>query len=538
MKWNVVYRIGIVWLCFGNMARAQDNINRNWYFGNAGLHFGTVPPTLLSDNAMDGIVSATEGSASISDTSGNILFYTDGDTVYNKLHQPMPNGFDLGGSFSTAQPASIVQWPDDDNRYVIFTTHGPNQEGAYSVVDMTLQNGLGDITNKNVFITDSSMEALLVIPHRECGKYWVLYRIEGTDRFEAFLFDADGLHSTPVASHAGNIPPPNSRVAYLSHSPDRSLLAFSCIYDTVFSLLRFDDATGQVSDFVNVQKELVYASCFSPDNRLVYISHSRWDDNLLPDAATNLISQYNLSSGQPAVIAGSRITVDSLQSATNGEFGQMRVGPDGVLYTVRAWSGALGTIQHPDVAGTGCQYTRDAFSLAPKNTWLGLPAVAYGNPFVSKPNLGPDVEVCQGPLTLAPQNQGEGMYSWNTGDTGVPLTATESGTYILTATLCGISQSDTVTVTVKNTGAGWTVPNIFTPNNDGINDVITPLMGDCGENSFYLYNRWGNLIYTYSSGTPTFNGKTTAGSPLSPGVYFYVYTQGNKKNEGAITLIR
>lgn len=537
MKYRFVFVMLAGCLVLGR-AYAQNRINQNWYFGDAGLDFGSTPPTLLTNSGMDALTGCTEGSASISDTAGNLLFYTDGDTVYNKNHQPMPNGFDLGGSFSVAQPASIVQWPGMDNRYAIFTTHDPQQHGRYSVVDMNLQNGLGDITDKNVYITDTVMEALLVVPHRDCGRYWVIYKIENTDRFEAYLFDVAGLHPVPVVSHAGTVPPPNARVAYLGGSPDRSLLAFSCVYDTVFSVLRFNDATGEISDLATIALESAYATCFSPDGRLLYIGHARWDQSLFPDAASNLISQYDLSTGQSAAIAASRFTVDSLQSSLNGEFGQMRVGNDGVLYTVRAWSGALGTIGQPNQTGAACQYTRDAFGIAPKNTWLGLPAIAYGNVPATKPQLGPDVYVCQGPVWLAPKNPLPPPYVWNTGSTDSAIAVTESGTYIVHADGCGTPQSDTVQVSIQQAAENWTVPNIFTPNNDGVNDFISPLVNGCDEADFRIYNRWGNLVYTYASDTPVFAGNTDTGAGLSPGVYFYVYSQGQQKRQGSITLIR
>jgi hypothetical protein len=53
-----------------------------WYFGNkAGLDFNFSPPKAISNPNMN----TSEGCSSISDRSGNILFYTDGKTVWNKL---------------------------------------------------------------------------------------------------------------------------------------------------------------------------------------------------------------------------------------------------------------------------------------------------------------------------------------------------------------------------------------------------------------------------------------------------------------------
>lgn len=86
---------------------AQNQAN-NWYFGvNAGLTFNTTPPSALTD----GVVNTAEGSATMSDASGNLLFYTDGITVWNRNHQIMPNGTGLLGDPSAAQSAIIVPKP-------------------------------------------------------------------------------------------------------------------------------------------------------------------------------------------------------------------------------------------------------------------------------------------------------------------------------------------------------------------------------------------------------------------------------------------
>jgi hypothetical protein len=61
----------------------------NWYFGNgAGITFNSGMPVALTNGAL----TTTEGVATISDNSGNILFYTNGLTVYNRYHIFMVNG--------------------------------------------------------------------------------------------------------------------------------------------------------------------------------------------------------------------------------------------------------------------------------------------------------------------------------------------------------------------------------------------------------------------------------------------------------------
>jgi len=59
-----------------------------WYFGeNAGLDFNSGVPVAL----LDGQLNTREGCATISDKNGNLLFYTDGITVWNRSHKIMQN---------------------------------------------------------------------------------------------------------------------------------------------------------------------------------------------------------------------------------------------------------------------------------------------------------------------------------------------------------------------------------------------------------------------------------------------------------------
>lgn len=87
-------------------AFSQKEAN-NWYFGaHAGITFNDGNPEVLMNSAM----SFQFGTSSISDSAGNLLFYTDGEHVYNRNHQQMPNGYDLKG-FSQSQTSMIVQRP-------------------------------------------------------------------------------------------------------------------------------------------------------------------------------------------------------------------------------------------------------------------------------------------------------------------------------------------------------------------------------------------------------------------------------------------
>lgn len=85
-----------------------------WYFGNnAGVDFNGITPVALEDSKM----STQEGCATIADASGNLLFYTDGTSVWNKKHEIMPNGNNLKGNSSSTQSAVVVRKPTSVTAY-------------------------------------------------------------------------------------------------------------------------------------------------------------------------------------------------------------------------------------------------------------------------------------------------------------------------------------------------------------------------------------------------------------------------------------
>ena len=112
----------------------------NWYFGvNAGLNFSSGAPVL----DLNGQLATNEGCGSISDANGDLLFYTDGITVWEKNHNQMPNGFGLMGDPSSTQSGIIIPLPGSEVIYYIFTVDSSAGDHGfrYSIVDMSFNNG-------------------------------------------------------------------------------------------------------------------------------------------------------------------------------------------------------------------------------------------------------------------------------------------------------------------------------------------------------------------------------------------------------------
>jgi gliding motility-associated-like protein len=85
-------------------------------------------------------------------------------------------------------------------------------------------------------------------------------------------------------------------------------------------------------------------------------------------------------------------------------------------------------------------------------------------------------------------------------------------------------------------------PNILTPNNDNINDVIDFSKYRFTEVQFYVYNRWGNLVYETNDVKAIWNGNNKNSEPLNDGSYFYILNgavDNSRKNlKGLVQLIR
>jgi gliding motility-associated-like protein len=82
------------------------------------------------------------------------------------------------------------------------------------------------------------------------------------------------------------------------------------------------------------------------------------------------------------------------------------------------------------------------------------------------------------------------------------------------------------------------IPNVFSPNADGLNDVF--LVDYKGSQAFKLdiYDRWGELLHSTRNKQAAWKGDNMKGFPVPEGVFFYDVTIGDKHYNGPVTLVR
>src|ERR1039458_4318412 len=231
-------------VCVPQLSRAQKQYDV-WYFGDrAGLDFNSGTPISIAG----GQINTIEGCASIcDDKTGAILFYTDGDTVWNRNNQVMPNGTGLLGNFSSTQSAMIIGDPSSDNRYYLFTCDqggyiGPNKGVNYSIVDMTLDGGLGDITTKNVHLLDSATEKITAVRQPNSCNSWVIAHKFNSNAFYVWEVNDTGIVLTPVNSNVGVVQTGSvdETIGYLVSSQDGTRLALALEVSGTIEILDFD----------------------------------------------------------------------------------------------------------------------------------------------------------------------------------------------------------------------------------------------------------------------------------------------------------
>jgi hypothetical protein len=374
-----VFNVTLFLLFYYLPLKPQAGPYSNWYFGaNAGLTFNSGAPVALTNGAL----TTTEGVATISDLSGNLLFYTNGVTVWDRNHTIMPNGNGLNGDVSSTQSSIIVPVPNS-NRYYIFTsdadaTTGSNFGICYSEVDMNGNSGFGVVTaNKNIPLHSPSSEKLCAVRHCNGVDIWVISRDWGNNIFRCWLVTQSGI-TVFSWSVAGVIVNGISQGSYgqLKASPDGSKL-LACYYGFAgnglnrVELYDFDVQTGFVTNAMNISTEVGAYGCeFSSTGQIIYVGTN----------GGNLI-QWNISSGVLSTIQSTRTVI----SAAGPFIGSLQRGPDNKIYVARNTT-SLSVINQPNVPGLGCNYTNLSVSLLGRNSRMGLPNFA---PLYPSPSIGP-----------------------------------------------------------------------------------------------------------------------------------------------------
>ncbi|CCH03228.1 PKD domain containing protein [Fibrella aestuarina BUZ 2] len=399
-----------------------------WYFGNnAGLDFAGGEPKPIDD----GKLSTIEGSASITDTKGNVLFYTDGITIFDKDGKPMQLFDPISGTLTTAaslsgnqrstQSAIIVPKPvcrGCDYEYYVYTTAEINgtRQVTYSIVDMRRNSGAGAITQQNLPVVSnttsaSSTERSASVRRDRDTTYWVMTHDYGTNCFRVDHLTAQlkteqkqyclgTAHDSPARGEGqmkfGPAPQPASTTATSGTGTSGTVVSGTATQGNSNTAVRpVAVVIPGDPNSTDPDRQKSYVEIFNfntetgelkgPDKRIDMgpAPPTSYGVEFSPDGSKVYVTQIgsvSSVSGVQTQTGPSRIiqyditdadpasTSAVVAESTQQQFGSLQIGPDGKIYVAVQGASSLGVIDNADGSGGT---TTNPFAKPPTFTLTG-----------------------------------------------------------------------------------------------------------------------------------------------------------------------
>jgi PKD repeat protein len=424
----------------------DEKFANTWYFGyKAGLDFNaatdSIPPKVLTDGQM----TAPAGSGIMSDGTGKILFYSNGDTIWNANGSIMTNGMGMGGNRLVTDGPLPIRLPGSPppgstgvaTRYLIFTQDaaGGPKGLSWSEIIIPAGGGPGTVTlaTKNTPLAKGTAEKMTGVFHKNGCDIWIIVHGWGDakagndNRGDAFLayrvrqVAGAGLGpvliDAPVISTVGSLHAPSvSPLGYrgqMKVTPDGKQLAVARYSEVLgdssstVELFGFDTNTGQVSAnprvpyIVDRGEGKYYGVGFSSGGKL-------YATVMNPPK----LLQFDVSGNGP-------VNKQSLplKQKTPVNLGSLQAAPDGKIYVARENQPALGFITYPDSVGAKARYADDSLTLQLSGRRSGLGLVNFNQSSLLR--VGPSAEITgcrQITFTAPPIDFDNKTYAWKFGD--------------------------------------------------------------------------------------------------------------------------
>lgn len=374
----------LVWLPQILLAQMHDN---TWFFGNKndtildndrGIQILTFPNGKLKieQNTQLQRFNFRETNTSFSDSSGNVLSYSNAVHMGNPIWEIMKNGdsitdaLEAGGAL-WCQWMICLPWPGHEKAHIYFyenegwfsTTSFHAKKLLFLEIDMNVNGGFGQVVIRDSLILEDTLVPgkINAIKHANGRDWWVLVNEENSNRYYRLLLNSEGVHivgnqtiGTTVYDGVGqSIFSPKGEHYAIYNTVSSSQGAYIDLYD-------FDRCEGL---FYNHRQYHFLTNgwggaSFSPNSRYLYINYF------------TKAFQYDL---EAAEVWASQVQVaeyDGYLDPFNTTFYNMQLAPDGKIYSSSTGSvSSLHVIHSPDEPGLACQYQQHGIELPTRNTF-------------------------------------------------------------------------------------------------------------------------------------------------------------------------
>ncbi|HQK97424.1 MAG TPA: hypothetical protein PLH61_05325, partial [Bacteroidia bacterium] len=360
-----------------------------WAFGDsAGINFNNLTnPQPIASN-----LDSRGSCVSISDTNGILLFYSGisintigfSASIYNGNNQLVANGDSIVGE-GWYNELLILPMPNFYKKFYVFSIDVSSYYGFYySIVDMNLNGGLGEVTIKNQTLHNIQMaDCLGAIKHANGRDWWLLMRTAANnfdDKYYRYLVSPNGIDSMP-AQQIGT----GSQTGFVEFKWNKQGDRMAMVnLPGLIELYDFDRCTGLLSNPVTIRQPVtanpspkIWSCEFSSTGDFLYISANP----IIPDSSR--LIQVDLRNYP------NNITMDTLWATYFPKVtaGALKRGPDDKIYFSCAYvppafnnypyadsmynyfNMNLGVINSPDSLGLACDFQPWSFYLGGKRTY-------------------------------------------------------------------------------------------------------------------------------------------------------------------------
>jgi len=411
---------------FDGSIQAQKDV---WNFGNGlGIDFYDISDVRIGTSA---IPIMSECAVTVFDSlTEEVLFYTDGSSIWDKNDQFIIDGEDLGGNFSTSQSTAVIQHPGIEDSYYIFSLEdiGSSEGNLYYTLVSTTNSEI-EVLEKKVFVHSNLTEKMIGVKG-SCNTAWIVVHERNSNRFISFEITPFGIVN-PVYSEVGatareivnDYDTESSYHGKIRGSWDNSKI-LNASGNGPIELFEFNNTTGIISNQRILQSRSLtqgfrssYSSCFSPDNSKIYVFETQF-------SGTRQITQYDVTLGTSEEIQGSRENIFTSRLITDTPISDLQVDPFGRVLISGLDKFSISIITNPNEDAQAIDFIEDFISFAPKETlFLGFHEYPIlGVPLVFEELITEDtLTFCEGDILHTLLQDTFSSYKWSDGSTGVDV---------------------------------------------------------------------------------------------------------------------
>ena len=408
-----------------------------WYFGNFnGIHFTNG----YSQPITNGQLKTMEGCATISDSLGNLLFYTNGKLLYGKNHQLITD--QLIGNPEASQSCIFVPYPSYPDTLFLFVNGAFGNGGLhYYLLRASQQN----IISGPFLLYQPTCEKVTAVHQVNQKDFWLLTHEWNSNKFVCYAITEQGI-GNPIFTSIGTVHTGTSVIASGTMKFSLQGNQVACAIPYLELVERFDFANGILSNPRQKTLRNPYGVSFSPNGQYLYATGYYFAQG---GTLVNEVYQWNNQNqwtpvgGWSSPLFTPEIWIGDISNAM-----------DGKMYIAKKDAQALAVIENPNNNGLACNFNANGLITNNKTSQYGLPNFVQSFLFVPQLNFQIPNSVCAtDSFVICANSNLQGNFEWIIENQSfilsnncIPYAFTQPGEYIITLKQQNVSVSKKITV--------------------------------------------------------------------------------------------